>query len=579
MNISSWRQWLGQHPIWWLLLAALGLRLVGLDKNPIALNWDEVSHGYNAYSIWQTGKDEWGQAWPLIFRAYGDYKLPVYIYLLSPLVGLLGLTAWAVRLPSALAGTASVGLTYLTAKQLLAKSPWSEEKKQLTALLAGLLVAINPWTVFLSRTAVEANLAASFNLLAVWAWLKALSGSKTKSPWPYLLLASVAWSITLFTYNSFRVFTPLLILLWCLPVLSSKFRLKKLRRWLPQYPSLNWSAIYLLPATVFLLSLSLMLYQMIGTNAGLARAQKISALDQGTVNRIIERRLNSRLPAWGARLIHNRPVTLAGIMVKNHLSHFDPRFWYLSGSHNRSFQVDKLYLLYPINLLFLLYGLTKFRQLPPTTRYLLLTWVLLAPLPAAPTRDTPHVLRIIPLLPVMQILTAWGVVYFVTRAGKINLARLRLYLLILLVGLIHFQAVYWLRYRFQSAPAWQYGNQQLVAWLKSQYPQYPEILVTKRYGEIHEFIAFYWPWDVADFQTNKQWDYHAQWYWVNQLGKFKFINDWEMKSTVEKLPADRSQPYLAVTTIPPEQAPANWTIKYSLYYPRSNQLVYAVYQI
>jgi len=32
------------------------------------LNWDEVSHGYNAYSILKTGKDEWGKTFPLIFH-------------------------------------------------------------------------------------------------------------------------------------------------------------------------------------------------------------------------------------------------------------------------------------------------------------------------------------------------------------------------------------------------------------------------------------------------------------------------------------------------------------------------------
>ena len=66
----------GKFPVLLIIIVILAacLRLVALAWNPASLNWDEVSHGYNAYSILMTGKDEWGQLFPLTnFRAYGDY--------------------------------------------------------------------------------------------------------------------------------------------------------------------------------------------------------------------------------------------------------------------------------------------------------------------------------------------------------------------------------------------------------------------------------------------------------------------------------------------------------------------------
>ena len=76
------------HLKWLLLIVAAGfaLRLAAINLIPPSLNWDEVSLGYNAYSLLKTGRDEWGTVLPTIFRAYGDYKLPIYIYLatLSP---------------------------------------------------------------------------------------------------------------------------------------------------------------------------------------------------------------------------------------------------------------------------------------------------------------------------------------------------------------------------------------------------------------------------------------------------------------------------------------------------------------
>ena len=45
------------------LALALVLRVVNLSTNPPELNWDEISMGYTAYSLLETGRDEWGEPW------------------------------------------------------------------------------------------------------------------------------------------------------------------------------------------------------------------------------------------------------------------------------------------------------------------------------------------------------------------------------------------------------------------------------------------------------------------------------------------------------------------------------------
>jgi len=94
---------------------AAALRFFALDEFPVSPNWDEISHGYNAYSIIKTGMDEWGKHFPLIFRAFGDYKLPLYIYLTTIPVWLFGLSVFSVRFISSLAGTLAIpGIFFLT---------------------------------------------------------------------------------------------------------------------------------------------------------------------------------------------------------------------------------------------------------------------------------------------------------------------------------------------------------------------------------------------------------------------------------------------------------------------------------
>ena len=53
------------------ILAAFFIRFYNYNYPPLL--WDEAALGYNAYSILKTGRDEYGQYFPLIFKSFGDY--------------------------------------------------------------------------------------------------------------------------------------------------------------------------------------------------------------------------------------------------------------------------------------------------------------------------------------------------------------------------------------------------------------------------------------------------------------------------------------------------------------------------
>ncbi|MDO9028471.1 MAG: 4-amino-4-deoxy-L-arabinose transferase, partial [Candidatus Roizmanbacteria bacterium] len=67
-----------------LIIFSLGLRVYKLGSIPSGILPDEASFGYNAYSVLKTGKDEHGVSYPLTFKAFGDQKLPAYVYSLIP---------------------------------------------------------------------------------------------------------------------------------------------------------------------------------------------------------------------------------------------------------------------------------------------------------------------------------------------------------------------------------------------------------------------------------------------------------------------------------------------------------------
>jgi len=473
-----------------ILISAFFLRVVSINSLPPSPNWDEVSLGYNSYSILKTAKDEWGTTLPLIFRAYGDYKLPSYSYLSIPFIALFGLNSFSTKLLSILAGTLLVYVSFLIIQRL------TSSKK--TALLAAALIAFSPWSIFLSRIALESNLYLLFFSLTFYFLI-------TRR----LSLASLFLAISLFTYNSSRVIFPFLLSL----LLFFQFKDKK-----------SFSVKKYLP---LILALAVLAFQML-SQSGQARYKWVSLLDQGAINQINE--LQSQYP----RLLVNKATFFAYLATKNYISHFNPNFLFVNGSSNYQFNLQSFYLLYPLLLPLLLIGLIYVIKNFRKTKHLALLFLFfISPLPSAITRDAPHTLRSVSFIFISTLLIALS-----TQAFKSRKIFSQVFTLIIIISLALSQYQFWPKYKEYSinySSSWQYGYKEMTQLIKDNYSSYDQIIVTKKYAEPHEFILFYWPWNPSDYQNdpNKISDYHSDWYWVDAFDKFIFLNDWELKEKTQ----------------------------------------------
>ncbi|MCH7641369.1 glycosyltransferase family 39 protein [Patescibacteria group bacterium] len=488
-------------------LAAI-LRFVAISDNPPSLNWDEVSHGYNAYSILMTGKDEWGQIFPSIFRAYGDYKLPVYIYFTALSEFIFGLNAFAVRLPSVLAGIATVFFSFLLAKHLF--------KEKLLAVIVALLVAIEPWSLFLSRGAFEANLALAFIVSGVYFFLVGLDKPKN------LIYSSLLLGISVWTYNSARIFVPIFLLF-----IIFIFR-KEIRKLFKKSPSTIYMS--LITAVVFLLPMFWQLF----SPSGQARYGRVAILDEGAIAQINEGRVTSGLSPDFARLAHNKATFFIGRFAKNWVSHFTTDFLFIRGGSNYQFSIPGHGLLYSINAIFLVVGIFYLLKKRTRESMLVLGWFFLGPVASSLTREAPHVLRSITILPAPMIIAAIGVVaawnWIKKRNENFAKVLLPVYLIVLLFHFENYAQKAVVEYRDRYSWAWQYGYEQVVDYTKANYDDYDKIIVTKKYGEPHEFFLFFWPWipDAYRNDPNLKRFYQSNWYWVDGFDKFYFVNDWQV---------------------------------------------------
>ncbi len=517
-----------------ILFFSFLLRVYRLDQNPPSLNWDEVSHGYNAYSIWKTGRDEWGARFPLIFRAYGDYKLPLYIYLTAPLVGIFGLNAYSVRLISVLSGLGLVAITYFMAKKIT--------RNDLLSLLAAFLTAVSPWSLFVSRAALEANLGAFLFAVGMYFWLDWLEEASRVGK---LTLAVLFWGLSLYAYNSARVLVPLFFVISVFLFWRRKISLKK------GMISLLFGLIFLIP----------LLGQFLN-RSGQARFELVNLTDQGAVNQIIALRGSSPLPKPVARVLYNRPTFFIFYALRGYLSNLSPKYLFFRGGSHYQFSFPNHELVYLVAAPFLLLGLILALFKGEQKEKVLAAWFLLAFIPSAITRDAPHVLRSILVLPSPMILTVLGLgaIENKIRAGSRFKGKLLISILFLAaaVSFARWWNDYWKIYPQAYSWAWQYGYQEVFSLVKEHYQEYERIFITKRYGEPHEFALFNLAWEPRLYQNdkNRKWDYHADWFWIDGFDKFSFVNDWEIGKVSCQSVGRKAGKCLLITS--PENYPAGW---------------------
>ena len=101
-----------------LLLIGILSRILFIDKQPNALNVDEASSGYEAWSILNYGIDRNGNFLPVFLISWGSGQNALYSYLMIPCVKLLGLNTLSVRMPMAVIGSISLIVFYLLIKEL-----------------------------------------------------------------------------------------------------------------------------------------------------------------------------------------------------------------------------------------------------------------------------------------------------------------------------------------------------------------------------------------------------------------------------------------------------------------------------
>lgn len=338
-----------------LLIAVYQLRLT--PGNPPGLHRDEASIAYNAWTISQHARDQNGGFMPVYFVSLGDYKSPLFIYLLAGLFRIAG--------PNQTAALELGAIVVFAAILLLGVLAWRRTHNLAVAVGIIVLGGLTPWLYELGRTIFETvafPLAVVGLLLALdWA-TTSMRGTLTRAVPVALTLGAVFYA-----YAAGRLLAPLFAL--CLLVFAGRGRW----RWLIT----TWTlfALALVPALTY--------------------AIRHPAFSSARWNETTFIR-----PGMSA-------VTIVRDFAWNYIRDVSLWHWVVSGDNKpyiHSGLAGQLFGAVVVLSALGLFALLWHRPLSPWWRFVLLALVL-APIPAALTSDRHHALRLV-LLPVLLLVLA-----------------------------------------------------------------------------------------------------------------------------------------------------------------------------
>jgi len=401
------------------------LRFWQLGNVPAGLNLDEVSQGYNAHSLLETGKDRYGKAFPILFKLFNTYQAPVYTYLTVIPVAIFDLSILSVKAVSAVSGVTVVIFTFLILNLVQ-----SREKNNLS-LIASLILAISPWAVFFSRVGTEASPSLALFMVGFFLCLKSVKKLKL------FPLATLFLGFATHAYYSERIVSLLFLLGF---VFIHREELTKNKKWL------------LLGLLVFALT-QIPHLAILKSGAFSRRLEQVTYLDSVSFEKH-----GSSLKS----VPFGRAIFVVREFAGQYLAYFSPRNLFFEPDDQPARSIPDLSVFYNWMIVPFLVGLSYIikKRKDFFVRNLALL-IFIAPIPAALSTDPFYSLRTQVLLWGLSIVVSIGVWGVLVKIRSKNL-RILLFFSLLIFSLTVFYIHYFVLYRVERANTVGFSNIELI---------------------------------------------------------------------------------------------------------------------
>lgn len=404
------------------------VRLYQLDRIPIGLNIDEASMGYNAYSLLQTGKDRYGQVFPVIFRSFGSFQAPLYTYFTVPVVFLFGVNIFAVHLVSALSGFIVVCATFLIAFVGL--------KHNFTQAMAiTVVVAFTPWSILFTRFGTEASLGLALFVLSIAFFILSLSKIQ------FFILATFFLGLSTHAYYSERVISVIFFIGFIFLFFKKLLRYK----------------LWLMLGTIVLIATLIPHLVISGSGAFTRRLEQVNYFSEDTFLKQDESLRNLPL---------GRGIYITREFLSQYVAYFSPRNLFFDPDPQGARSIPDLSVFYSwmvIPFFIGIYHLLKKKSLPVIK--ILILVILISPIPAALTRDPFYTIRTLVFLWSISFVIGIGVYNLLIKISNFYL-KFGLILAVVLFSAVSFYISYFILFKYERSENFGYSYIKLLEFIE-----------------------------------------------------------------------------------------------------------------
>jgi len=423
-----------------------------MNVSPPALNADEATNAYDAYSILKTGKDQYGNFMPLRFKSFGDYKLPLLTYLAIPFIKIFGLTEIGIRMvnfPFVLFFPFAV---FLLSEELL--------NKKNVSLLAAFFSALAPGLQILGRQAQEGYMTAFFLTLSFYLFFKFFKKQSVIN----FLIFDLCFLICLFGYHPTRLWAGFYFLLLLFFIIKKKFS--------------KWFLLIFI-FSLFLFGITDILYRP-------TRIQNLLFFN----NIGFSLKINELRGEGGNRFLYNKLTIGAKDLSLNYLKYFSPQFLVINGDDNPRFGFPGISPITLFEYLFIFIGLYYLFKNKEKWRFLILSIFLFSPISASLSWAGESINRSVFIFIPIFMISSYGIINFIYKKRVI-------FILLFVICYLLFSFYSWDFY-FKHYPkraivlrSWQAGYKELADYIKTEYGRFDKFYITKKNGQPYIFLLFY----------------------------------------------------------------------------------------
>ena len=168
-------------------LAFLLTRLVQITVLPKGMHIDEISMGYNAWSLSEFGTDRYGVSFPVYFANSSSGQSSLYVYIAALLSKIFGYSLFVLRFVSVMFGAVLLIFATKAAYEMFGLK---------CAMITAAVIDIMPLFLMSERWAFDCNAMLPMMAMFLYFFVKLIKTKKTR----FAVAAGIAFGVTMYSY-------------------------------------------------------------------------------------------------------------------------------------------------------------------------------------------------------------------------------------------------------------------------------------------------------------------------------------------------------------------------------------------